>query len=92
MNAYYLLWAALITASLSVSLGGFLWAYRYGQFKDQDRARFLPLRGEDCFMKPGGLPGARREAFIMLGIIVTGVSAILTVVVIALVKFHGGGL
>jgi nitrogen fixation-related uncharacterized protein len=92
MNAYYLLWAALIAASLSVSLGGFLWAHRHGQFKDQDRARFLPLRGEDCLVKPAGQPGARREAAIMLGIIVTGVSAILTVLVIALLKFQGGGL
>jgi nitrogen fixation-related uncharacterized protein len=92
MNAYYLLWAVLIAASLSVSLGGFLWAHRHGQFKDQDRARFLPLRGEDCRMGPAGQPGAHRETAVMLGIIITGISAILTVLVIALLKFRGGGL
>ena len=92
MNAYYLLWAALIAVSLWASLGGFLWAHRHGQFKDQDRARFLPLRGEDFLMRPAGQPGARREAFVMLGIIVMGVFAILTVLVIALLKFQGGGL
>ena len=92
MNAYYLLWAALIAASLSVSLGGFLWAHRHGQFKDQDRARFLPLRGEAAPVRPARGPGARRETMVMFGIIATGISAILTVLVIATLKIRGGGL
>ena len=46
MNAYYLFWAILIAASLWVSLGAFLWAHRHGQFKDQERARFIALRDE----------------------------------------------
>ena len=92
MNAYYLLWAVLIAASLWASLGGFLWAHHHGQFKDQDRARFLPLRGEAGPLGPTGGPGARRETMVMLGIIVTGVSAILTVLVIAALRIRGGGL
>jgi len=92
MNAYYTLWAALIAASLWASLGGFLWAHRHGQFRDQDRARFLPLRGEQEPLRPTRGPGARWEAMVMTGIIATGASAILTVLVIALLKFRGGGL
>lgn len=43
---YYLPWVLLIVASLWASLAGFLWALKNGQFSDQDRARYLPLRGE----------------------------------------------
>ena len=48
---YYLPWIMLIAASLLVSLGGFLWALKSGQFSDQERARYLPLRDE---LEPGG--------------------------------------
>lgn len=92
MNAYYFLWALLIAASIWASLGGFLWAHRHGQFREQDRARFLPLRGETGPVKPMGHNGARREAIVMLGIIATGIGAILTVLVIAAMRFLGGGL
>ncbi len=44
--AYYPFWALLITLSLLASVGGFLWASRHGQFRDQERARYRPLRGE----------------------------------------------
>jgi cbb3-type cytochrome oxidase maturation protein len=41
---YYLPWLLLVMVSLSAALGGFLWALRNGQFSDQQRARYLPLR------------------------------------------------
>ena len=91
MNGYYYIWALLIAVSIWVSLGGFLWAHRHGQFRDQDRARFLPLRGEALSTDQPGSAGARREAFVMAGIVAAGVSAILTVLVIAVLRFHGGG-
>ena len=91
MNAYYFLWVLLIAVSLWASLGGFLWAHRSGQFKDQDRARFLALRGEPGISGPTARSGARREAFVMSGIIAVGISAIITVLVIAALRFHGGG-
>jgi cbb3-type cytochrome oxidase maturation protein len=48
---YGFAWAFLLVASLGASLLGFFWALRTGQFTDQDRARFLPLRDE--FPRPG---------------------------------------
>ena len=39
MTTYYPFWALLIVLSLLASLGGFLWAYRHRQFKEQDRAQ-----------------------------------------------------
>lgn len=46
MVNYYPFWVLLVVLSLLASLGGFLWAYRHRQFSDQERARYLPLRGE----------------------------------------------
>ncbi len=49
--SYYLPWILLLAAGLGLSFAGFFWALRNGQFSDQDRARYLPLRGEAdrCF-------------------------------------------
>ena len=46
MSGYYLPWVLLIVVSLWVSLAGFFWALRHGQFSEQERARYLPLRDE----------------------------------------------
>ncbi|MGD8721444.1 MAG: hypothetical protein PVG46_06545 [Desulfobacterales bacterium] len=37
---------AYMAAGFVISLVTFLWALNAGQFKDQKRARFLPLEGE----------------------------------------------
>lgn len=41
---YFSAWVILIAFSLWASLVAFLWGLRSGQFSDQDRARYLPLR------------------------------------------------
>ena len=46
MSGYYLPWVLLIVVSLWVSLAGFVWALSHGQFSEQERARYLPLRDE----------------------------------------------
>ena len=43
---YYLPWVFLVVASLWVSLAAFFWGLKSGQFSDQTRARYLPLRDE----------------------------------------------
>ncbi len=42
--AYYVPWVLLVVVSLWAALAGFIWALSNGQFSDQQRARFLPLR------------------------------------------------
>ncbi len=44
--SYYVPWILLLAAGLGASFMGFFWALAHGQFSDQDRARYLPLRGE----------------------------------------------
>jgi cbb3-type cytochrome oxidase maturation protein len=43
---YFPYFVAYIIIGISVSLLVFYWAIKNGQFKDQQRARFLPLRDE----------------------------------------------
>jgi nitrogen fixation-related uncharacterized protein len=45
--AFYVWWIGLTAAALWVSLAVFVWAVQAGQFSDQDRARYLPLRNEN---------------------------------------------
>jgi cbb3-type cytochrome oxidase maturation protein len=41
---YFPYFIAYITIGISISLLVFFWALKTGQFRDQQRARFLPLR------------------------------------------------
>lgn len=41
---YFPYFVAYISIGLTISLVVFFWAVKNGQFRDQDRARFLPLR------------------------------------------------
>ena len=78
MNLYYLLWSLLIAVSLYISLTGFFWALRHGQFNEQERARYLPFRGEQGPVVPGDKKGKKdaREVCIMVGIIFLGVGGL----------------
>ncbi|MBI5015473.1 MAG: hypothetical protein HZB55_08265 [Deltaproteobacteria bacterium] len=57
---YYLGWIVLVGVSLALSLASFAWALRSGQFADQGRARYLPLRDEPS--APPGAAASRRPA------------------------------
>jgi cbb3-type cytochrome oxidase maturation protein len=43
---FYYEWVSLVLISLWVSFVAFMWGLRSGQFRDQERARYLPLVGE----------------------------------------------
>ena len=43
---YYPYFITYMLIGFVISLVVFLWALRHGQFRDQERARFLPLHGE----------------------------------------------
>ena len=45
-NMAYLFFIIYIITGFIISLGIFFWALKNGQFRDQQRARFLPLVGE----------------------------------------------
>ncbi|HEY3275299.1 MAG TPA: hypothetical protein VGJ94_01660 [Syntrophorhabdaceae bacterium] len=82
MGLTYIFWVALIGVSLWTSIGVFLWAHRNGQFRDQERARYLPLRGEAGPLHAQGR-GSSREALVTAAILFMGVGSIITATIIA---------
>ncbi len=89
MNLYYLAWIGLLSIGVWVSLYLFLWAFKEGQFHDQERACYLPLRDDNCTAVRCTKGGARREVIVALGIIFVGVSGMIAVVITILTKGHG---
>ena len=68
--SYYIPWILLLAAGLGASFAGFFWALANGQFSDQERARYLPLRGEvDGRSDPA--PPRPRGVYGMLAVFVT---------------------
>jgi cbb3-type cytochrome oxidase maturation protein len=67
---FYVWWIGFIAAGLWVSIGAFLWAIQSGQFSDQTRARYLPLRDEQ-FQQPVENPSRlSREVYVLFGVVV----------------------
>ena len=87
---YYLPWVLLIVASLWVSVAGFLWAFRSGQFSDQDRARYLPLRGEVFSSSVNDPAKISREVYVLLAL-VGAVVFLLATVLIGIWTYSKGG-
>ena len=75
---YLLGWIILVSLSFWVSLAAFLWGLQSGQFSDQERARYLPLR--DQFPRPAVKDPARWtiEVYVLLsiGVVVLGGMAV----------------
>ncbi len=79
---YYLPWTLLVVASLCAALIAFLWALNGGQFSDQDRARYLPLRDEA--FRSAGASGRPREVYALIGVLGGGVIMIIFVLITVL--------
>jgi nitrogen fixation-related uncharacterized protein len=62
----------------------FIWALRNGQFKDQKRARYLPLDPEPPVQQPRPGKYSRIEPYVVFGLICSGllVSGVFVVVVL----------
>ncbi len=83
---YYPYFVTYIVTGLVLSLGVFLWALKSGQFKDQNRARYLPLE-EETNPHPRGLSRVRRiELFALAGLVVAGLSMSAAVLVFSLIQ------
>ncbi len=79
---YYLPWLLLVLISLSAAFGAFFWGLRNGQFSDQQRARYLPLRDSPVSESPGqGNPRYPKMIFVSL-LAVTAAIMMATVYVI----------
>ena len=81
---YYPYFIAYIGIGLTISLVVFYWAFRSGQFGDQQRARFLPLR-DDADQPPVKTTRMHRiEIYGLFFLAVAGLSATVAVLAYAL--------
>jgi cbb3-type cytochrome oxidase maturation protein len=90
MGGYYLPWLLLIVVSLWVSLAAFFWALKHGQFSEQERARYLPLRSEICPPLVPHPSKPTREVWALLGVLCMGGLALLVLLVTVFLKPGGG--
>lgn len=63
---YYLAWLLLMIVGLTASVLLFVWALQNGQFREQTRARYLPLVGEKLAARGNEKIGRERYALLVL--------------------------
>ena len=83
---YYPYFIAYMAAGFIISLVVFFWALNSGQFKDQQRARFLPLQN-DLHTQPAKVPRfARIQTYALLTLVCLCLASAVAVVIFSLVK------
>ena len=81
---YYPYFIAYMAAGFIISLVVFFWALNSGQFKDQQRARFLPLQN-DLQTQPAKIPRfARIQTYALLLLVGLCLASAAAVVVFSL--------
>lgn len=83
---YFPYFMAYMTVGLVASLLVFAWALRSGQFKDQQRARYLPL-DEDMDLGPSKVNRmSRLEAYLLFALAFLGLLASGAVLLFSLLR------
>jgi len=72
---YYPYFIIYLTVGFLVAFVVFFWALTTGQFRDQQRARFLPLEDEPEFQKKSVSRFNRYEAYALFFLVVCGLLA-----------------
>ena len=65
-------WLTLVIVSLAVSLIAFMWGLGNGQFSEQSRARYLPLRDQMLSGTVSNPAKPGRSIYVLLGIFFVG--------------------
>ncbi|NSW86168.1 MAG: cbb3-type cytochrome oxidase assembly protein CcoS [Syntrophobacteraceae bacterium] len=91
MVMYLFGWISLVIISMWISVAAFLWAFRSGQFSEQERARYLPLYNEST-APPEHVPrGFTAETRALLAIGIIGLGALLSPIVLLIFRIGGKG-
>jgi cbb3-type cytochrome oxidase maturation protein len=67
MNGYYIFFLLYLFAGIGLCVAVFYWAVASGQFRDQERARYLPLLGKAPV--PGGAAAGRWSRSMILTVL-----------------------
>jgi nitrogen fixation-related uncharacterized protein len=82
---YALGWLGLVAVSLWVSLLAFVWAMKNGQFAEQQRLRYLPLRDEPTALQADKPPRPPLGIYALLGICACVVAVFLAALFLSLI-------
>ena len=83
---YYPYFITYMLIGLVISFFVFLWALNNGQFKDQNRARFLPLKDEGEMRPHNASRVSRIELYALALLATAGLMACAAVLVFALIR------
>ena len=83
---YYPYFIAYMTAGFVISIAVFIWAMNNGQFKDQQRARFIPLESELDTKPMKASRFARIETIALFSLVCICLSCSIAVITFALMK------
>ena len=86
---YYPYFITYMIIGFAISLMVFFWALQNGQFKDQTRARFLPLQHEPPPIPTKASKQNRYEICALLFLVVAGLAASIAVLAFALLSGQG---
>ncbi len=87
---YYVPFIFLMILSLVSGIVLFIWAHRSGQFSDQSRARYLPLRGNDFQNTDEGGIRDTKGPYALLVLLTSAGAVLLFTLVLALLNRNGG--
>lgn len=82
-------WFCLMAAGLVASVVLLFWGHASGQFADQERARYLPLVGEEITGPDKGSHSGKREARALAGLIIFAGITLAACLVVALLRQGG---
>ncbi len=83
---YFPYFISYMVAGLAISLVVFIWALNNGQFKDQQRARYLPLKDDDEPPVVKAKKISRYETYALMFLAFAGLAASAAVLIFALLK------
>ena len=83
---YYLYFISYMLAGLFIALVVFAWAMKNNQFRDQQRARFLPLFDAPRQKSVTASRVSRIEVYTLFGLACVGLCSSFAVVIVALLQ------
>ena len=83
---YFPYFISYMVAGLTISLVVFIWALNNGQFKDQQRARYLPLKDDDEPPVVKAKKISRYETYALMFLAFAGLAVSAAVLIFALLK------
>ena len=83
---YYPYFIAYMAAGFVISIMVFIWALNNGQFKDQQRARFIPLESDLNTEPAKATRFARIETIALFSLVCICLSCSIAVITFALIK------